>query len=147
MKEKILEAIKNNMNIIVVGRSSKTSTVEKIINKFFPEKEFEYFSDNSSNSIEFPETNLINFSKELEIKDDYVVFDKFYYYPNVLYELILRQRNKKFNILSIQGENEMDVEEKLIFYFSQIEITNKEVQDYVEEILKNSIILEAGNYE
>lgn len=147
MKEKILEAIKNNMNIIVVGRSSKTSTVEKIINKFFPEKEFEYFSDNSSNSIEFPETNLINFSKELEIKDDYVVFDKFYYYPNVLYELILRQRNKKFNILSIQGENEMDVEEKLVFYFSQIEITNKEVQDYVEEILKNSIILEAGNYE
>ena len=147
MKEKILKAIKNNMNIIVVGRSSKTSTVEKIINKFFPEKEFEYFSDNSSSSIEFPETNLINFSKELEIKDDYVVFDKFYYYPNVLYELILRQRNKKFNILSIQGENKMDVEEKLIFYFSQIEITNKEVQDYVEEILKNSIILEAGNYE
>ena len=147
MKEKILKAIKNNINIIVVGRSSKTSTVEKIISDCFPEKEFEYFSDNSSNSIEFPETNLINFSKELEIKDDYVVFDKFYYYPNVLYELILRQRNKKFNILSIQGENEMDVEEKLVFYFSQIEITNKEVQDYVEEILKNSIILEAGNYE
>ena len=70
-----------------------------------------------------------------------------YYYPNVLYELILRQRNKKFNILSIQGENEMDVEEKLIFYFSQIEITNKEVQNYVEEILKNSIIVKAGNYE
>jgi hypothetical protein len=147
MKEKILEAIKNNRNIIVVGKSSKTSTVEKIINKYFPEKEFEYFSDNSSNSIEFPETNLINFSKELEIKDDYVVFDKFYYYPNVLYEMILRQRNKKFNILSIQGENEMDVEEKLIFYFSQIEITNKEVQNYVEEILKNSIIVEAGKYE
>ncbi len=147
MKEKILEAIRNNMNIIVVGRSSKTSTVEKIINDYFPEKEFEYFSDNSSNSIEFSETNLINFTKKLEIKDDYVVFDKFYYYPNVLYEVILRQRNKKFNILSIQGENEMDVEEKLIFYFSQIEITNKEVQDYVEEILKNSIILEAGNYE
>lgn len=147
MKEKILEAIRNNMNIIVVGRSSKTSTVEKIINDYFPEKEFEYFSDNSSNSIEFPETNLINFSKELEIKDDYVVFDKFYYYPNVLYELILRQRNKKFNILSIQGENEMDVEEKLIFYFSQIEITNKEVQNFVKEISKNSIIVEAGKYE
>lgn len=75
MKEKILETIKNNRNIIVVGRSSKTSTVEKIINEYFPEKEFEYFSDNSSNSIEFPETNLINFSKEFEIKDDYVVFD------------------------------------------------------------------------
>lgn len=147
MKEKILEAIKNNKNIIVVGRSSKTSTVEKIINEYFPEKEFEYFSDNSSNSIEFPETNLINFSKELEIKDDYVVFDKFYYYPNILYELILRQRNKKFSILSIQGESRLDVKEKLVFYFSQIEITNKEVQDYVEEILKNSIIVEAGNYE
>ena len=147
MKEKILEAIKNNRNIIVVGRFSKTSTAEKIINEYFPEKEFEYFSDNSSNSIEFPETNLINFSKELEIKDDYVVFDKFYYYPNVLYELILRQRNKKFSILSIQGENCSDVKEKLVFYFSQIEITNKEVQNYVEEISKNSIIVEAGNYE
>ena len=75
MKEKILETIKNNRNIIVVGRSSKTSTVKKIINEYFPEKEFEHFSDNSSNSIEFPETNLINFSKEFEIKDDYVVFD------------------------------------------------------------------------
>lgn len=75
MKEKILEAIKNNKNIIVVGRSSKTATVEKIINDYFPEKNFKYFSDNSSNSIEFPETNLINFSKEFEIKDDYVVFD------------------------------------------------------------------------
>lgn len=142
MKEKILEAIKNNKNIIVVGRSSKTATVEKIINKYFPEKEFEYFSDNS-----FPETNLINFSKELEIKDDYVVFDKFYYYPNVLYELILRQRSKKFSILSIQGESGIDVEEKLVFYFSQIEITNREIQSCVEEILKKSIIVEAKNYE
>lgn len=145
MKEKILEAIKNNKNIIVVGRSSKTATVEKIINKYFPEKEFEYFSDNSLNSIEFPETNLINFSKELEIKDDYVVFDKFYYYPNVLYELILRQRSKKFSI--IQGESGIDVEEKLVFYFSQIEITNREIQSCVEEILKKSIIVEAKNYE
>ena len=75
MKEKILETIKNNRNIIVVGRSSKTFTVEKIINEYFPEKEFEYLSDNSSNSIEFREANLINFSKEFEIKDDYVVFD------------------------------------------------------------------------
>ena len=147
MKEKILEARKNNKNIIVVGRSSKTATVEKIINKYFPEKEFEYFSDNSLNSIEFPETNLINFSKELEIKDDYVVFDKFYYYPNVLYELILRQRSKKFSILSIQGESGIDVEEKLVFYFSQIEITNREIQSCVEEILKKSIIVEAKNYE
>ena len=105
MKEKILETIKNNKNIIVVGRSSKTSTIEKIIKEYFPEKEFEYFSDNSLNSIEFSETNLINFSKELEIKDNYVIFDKFYYYPNVLYEFILRQRNKKISILSIQGEN------------------------------------------
>ena len=147
MKEKILETIKNNKNIIVVGRSSKTSTIEKIIKEYFPEKEFEYFSDNSLNSIEFSETNLINFSKELEIKDNYVIFDKFYYYPNVLYEFILRQRNKKISILSIQGENYSDVKEKLVFYFSQIEITNKEVQNYVEEILKNSIIVEARNYE